>query len=633
VIHSDSRRPAGRGFQARLRTGVLSALLVAAGGGCGPANTRPASQASGPDLRVRQMLADGRHESAAAEFLRLAQLYPNRSVTYTLQAAAAWLDAGNPRNAAALLEKLDVRPPGGNEALHRRLLLARIANTDGRADDALALAESVPAQAAPELRALRQVVLAEAYELDASYLAAARERSALTALPDSARQERADNAQRLWSNLQRAGSAELETAALSADPAFAAWLELAGIHRRLSGSPGALRHAVAAWRNAHPDHPGIRISDTLLAPDRIVQTEPQHIALLLPLTGPFAGAAAAIRDGFLAAWYEQARPGTMVSVYDTNSLNILDRYEEALAAGADFVVGPLERAAVASLAQSGRISATTLALNVTDAAGDFGAAGPGAPQLLQFGLPLEEEARLVARRAYFDGHVRALVISPENDWGRRLSSAFAEEWRTLGGMVVDHASYPPEAFDLSEPVKELFNIDSSDRRIGMLRERLSRGLQAEPRLREDGDMIFMAAVPVAARQIAPQFRYFRAEHIPVYASSHAFTGIHDSQLDADLDGVRFPDMPWVVAPPSSLQSTVNRNWKAESSPFRRLYAFGTDAFRLISALPGIASRNRERLRGESGELYLAEGGRIYRNLPWAQFVNGVPRLLDGPASR
>src|SRR3989338_6374254 len=79
---------------------------------------------------------------------------------------------------------------------------------------------------------------------------------------------------------------------------------------------------------------------------------PQHIALLLPLSGPLSPYATAIRNGFFTAYYEQKnRTGTApsISVMDTTGQPIQTVYKTAVAQGADFIVGPLDKTNVTAL--------------------------------------------------------------------------------------------------------------------------------------------------------------------------------------------------------------------------------------------------------------------------------------------
>ena len=68
--------------------------------------------------------------------------------------------------------------------------------------------------------------------------------------------------------------------------------------------------------------------------------QPRQIALLLPLSGRPEAAGSAVRDGFLAAYYDYGsttRP--RLRLYDVAARDAPSAYLQALADGSDFVVG------------------------------------------------------------------------------------------------------------------------------------------------------------------------------------------------------------------------------------------------------------------------------------------------------
>ena len=358
--------------------------------------------------------------------------------------------------------------------------------------------------------------------------------------------------------------------------------------------------------------------------------QPQQIALLLPFRGGYRKAAEAVRDGFIAAWHDAGDYKPALRIYDANALNVEQMYAQAVAEGADFVVGPLEKQAIEELAKLTELPVPVLALNQAQAGPGEKPAGPGVlPSLMQFGLSPEDEARQVAQRARLDGRGRALVIVPNDPWGQRLHRAFRDAWLPLGGRVLERISYDPQGKDYSLPVRRLLNIDASEERARRLRRKLNVALRSEARLRQDADLIFMAAFPVAARQLVPQLRFHKAEGLPVYATSHVFTGSVNPQADADMNEVMFADLPWILLPragASSLRALVNEHFQAASA-YRRLHALGVDAFHLIPHLPRLAVDGAASFAGATGLLSMAGDGMINRQLLWSRIVNGKPELL------
>ena len=253
------------------------------------------------------------------------------------------------------------------------------------------------------------------------------------------------------------------------------------------------------------------------------------------------------------------------------------------------------------------------------------------PKLMQFALSPEDEAVQVAETAMSDGHKLALVITPDMPWGERIADAFKQRWLELGGGILEQVNFESDGKDFGSPVKELLNIDSSEQRGKDLRSRLGIKIHHVDRRRGDADFIFTAAVPGDARQLFPQFRFHRGGDIPVYSTSHVFTGTVDTAKDTDLNNVLFLDMPWVLditRQLSLIQDSLNRNWDQEKSPFKRLYALGIDAYHLIPETGRLKAEKNSYFEGETGDLTIGENNIIKRKLRRAHFVNGKPVLLN-----
>ena len=426
--------------------------------------------------------------------------------------------------------------------------------------------------------------------------------------------------------------ASLQRYRLSSTPLLAGWLELAIIYKTKFFKPDQLELAISLWKEQHPQHPANHtITGNILLASTENYVRPAHIALCLPLSGLYEWASQAIRDGFLAAWFTTTDYKPVISIYDCDALNVDKVYMDAIRDGADFVVGPLEKSAIANLLANNEIKVTTLALNQIDtpltenATADNGTL----PKLIQFGLFPEDEARQAAVRMRDDGYKRALVITPNNDQGQRLYDAFRSAWDSAGGVIMDHTKYPDKTEEYKTWVKSLLNVNASEKRSVNLRNRLNRSIESETRLRNDADVIFMAASPVSGRRIVPEFRFFQTG-LPIYSTSDIFTGIINPQQDKDLDGVIFNQIPWILDPAkqkSFLQQSINKLWSAQKSAYRKFYALGIDAYQLIPHLAQMSTRDHLYYPGETGELRLLKDGHIQRKLMWAKFSQGIPIVL------
>ena len=195
--------------------------------------------------------------------------------------------------------------------------------------------------------------------------------------------------------------------------------------------------------------------------------------------------------GISRHWRSASRPS--LRFYNANTANIDSVYPLAISEGAELVVGPLQKDAVDVLADGRELQLPTLALNHLSSRA--AQSPPPAQRLFQFGLPPEDEARQIAERAWLEGFERAVCVTPDDAWGRRLQEAFARHWRALGGVVLEHVSYPPATRDFAAPIKELLNVTGSVQRARELAAVVGQKVEGEPRRRMDVDFVFMAAFP------------------------------------------------------------------------------------------------------------------------------------------
>lgn len=352
-----------------------------------------------------------------------------------------------------------------------------------------------------------------------------------------------------------------------------------------------------------------------------------HVALLLPLTGRQAAAAATIRDGFLTAYYVSPtadRP--RLRLYDTGSTSVAEAVSAAMRAGARFIVGPLTRDEVAAAAQLPAPRPPILALNFLPT----GSESP--PAFYQFALSPEAEAREVARRVLADGHTLGIALAPEGDWGSRVLAAFREALTAGGGTLLAAARYEPQLTSYAPAISAVLGIDESNERYKRVRSIVGGRLGFEPRRRADIQFIFAPASAASARLLTPQLRYFFAGNLPTYATSEAFEP--NPTANEDLDGLEFPDMPWMLGSglADSVRLAASAAWPVGGPSRSRLFAFGFDAYRLLRALhpaPGAPPPDAGSIsvEGLTGHLTLDATGHVQRALEWARMRDGQPRLL------
>jgi len=569
---------------------------------------------------------------AAREYQVLAkQATPPQRQHYALKAVESLIKAGQVREAREQLRDSDLARLNAAFQARKQILEAQLAALEDRPDESLRLLAQ--AEKAPNLnpaliaeiyrvRALAEVSLDQ--PLNAVKSLITRERVIV------AREQVIGNQQELWQILSTLSRTQLDRERqVTLDPVLSGWLDLAIAALENAGSRAALANAIDGWRKTHLGHPA---SDDFLKsvarprPGQIGRVD--KIALLLPLTSDHARAAAAVRDGFLAMDAANPNPDKpRVSVIDTGTdpAGILAAYDAAVRDGAQLIVGPLGLEAVDHIVRKTSLEVPTLLLS--HATDDIDAS----KTVFQFGLPPEQEAIQAAERAWLDGHRQAAVLYPASAWGRRMQTAFTGAWQRLGGIVVTGQDYLLDQSDYTEPVKRLLNIIQSEARKDRIESVVKMKLKFEARPREDIDFIFLATDPRHARLIKPQLNYHRAARVSVYTTSHVFTGRGDPNKDTDLDGILFPDMPWMLVGDgrvAELRKTLQPSWPYAQTGLDRLFALGVDAYAVVPHLNRLNSENAVRFGGVTSGLSLGRGGRLHRQLLWAQFRKGVPVLVD-----
>ena len=107
----------------------------------------------------------------------------------------------------------------------------------------------------------------------------------------------------------------------------------------------------------------------------------------------------------------------------------------------------------------------------------------------------------------------------------------------------------------------------------------------------------------------------------------------DGRVDADLNGLTFTDMPWMIAPGSGRSATLRGETEAAYGDLRdrgRLFALGHDAWLVQEGLRnGRFSTGSGELEGVTGQLVLDGSRSVRRGLRWAEIRNSTLRLLDG----
>ncbi len=588
------------------------------------------SGSSSQTRRAEKLLAAGKNLEAASIFWAEAETRPSpQKEALQIRAAEAVLQPKTKLQAQQYLDAIDESILTKDLLVRKRVASAELALLNGQPQLALDAAPeklvNVSEKYNPHLLAVRAKALKSAGMMKKSI----ETRIALNQLLRKPAQRKKNN-ELIWQTLLNTNNAELNSwSSSNNNPELAAWLNLVAIQKQPHENQASIDNAIQQWRIKYSKHriPN-HIINSITEDYASFHIAPNKIALLLPLTGRYSRVAEAVYAGITTAreFDDAFNPPPELVIYDTgdNPTSALSYYQRAVTEGADFIIGPFQKDAVRTLANQGSLSVPTLSLNYSDSELE------GAQNLYQFGLLPEDEAKQVAERASFENKGAALVLVPEGEWGTRLLSSFTNRFHELGGSVLQAERYFPQNSDYSVAIKSLLQLNQSEQRRRIVQSIVKAEVEFEPRRRQDADFVFIAASPQQARLIRPQLSYHFASDLPVYATSHVFSGNENISADKDINGITYCDVPWLLSNDPSmelLRDSLDLQSTSSSSRLPRFAALGIDAYQVIPHLQRLAANDFDRYQGATGKLSIDAQNRIYRQLTWAKFEKGRPETL------
>lgn len=323
---------------------------------------------------------------------------------------------------------------------------------------------------------------------------------------------------------------------------------------------------------------------------------PNQLAVLLPVTGSLAVAAASVRDGILSGFYAENRRRPGIKVYDTagSADGVQRATAQALADGAQLILGPLGRDEVGAIFSQNDPGIPVIALN----RGPM----PPTPGNASFALSPEEEG-FVAADHLADRHLlRAFVISQRDDTAQRTLTAFRDQLRVRGGDVVAELS----ADDTATPLQSALA-----------------SAKAPP------DAVFLALRAAPARVAAGQLATSSISGLPRISSSLILSGGGNTRQDVVFDGIELPELPWLIGQRPALPSpdTLAKTMPSARGGAQALFAFGMDAWKLAAYFDRLSNDPNFSISGATGDLRIDSFGTVQRDPTWAVFSGGRPRAV------
>ena len=337
------------------------------------------------------------------------------------------------------------------------------------------------------------------------------------------------------------------------------------------------------------------------AGDRDGYRPPRKLAVLLPMSGELATAAAPVRDGLLAGYYAERREKPELVFYDTGGApsGAIGARERALAEGADQIVGPLGRDEVSSLFNAAQ-AVPLLALNRGNTAPPDNAA--------DFSLAPEDEGAAAAAYVLARNARQVLVLSNGDDHALRSVDSFRSRLEAGGGAIVGTLAITGD-----QPGDQTPALRAAASREGGI------------------DAVLIALRGNEARLLTPQLFAAGLGQKLLVATSQLVSGTGTPDEDRALDGIAFASEPWTTGGIAALPSpqTLAGDLPTARGPAARLFAFGYDAWLLSAYLQHLAGDPEASVDGATGRLSLDPGGNVVRMPAWATFRNGIVVPLAG----
>lgn len=539
--------------------------------------------------------------AAAERYLRLAsQSQPPARQALELYAAQSFYQAGATQRALQTLGGIDSQRLNTGARQLEQLIWARVALQAALPERALAALARVPAQGLPlTTRIERLGLLAAAQRQNGDPIAAAKTLAEIDPLLDSPHERRANQVSLLMT-LATLPSAERAQLSRRGPGRLRPWASLLDLLARHEQADAGFMADFRTWRarqggSSKIDESLARAYYATLAGDYAPETDTW---LLLPEGGRFGGAAAAIYRGVQVA-DEHNISGQRPRLTRTNSADDAQAaYARALSAGAQQIIGPLQKQAVDRLTEGSMVAVPTLALNRNTNARAL------PDDLVQFALAPEDEAVSAANVAWRSGLRSALLLYPQGPWGDRLASAFRQHWRALGGAIAGETLYGTTLASKGNSIETLLTPDT-------------------------GEFIFLVATAADAHAIWAPLHTANLHQRPVIATSHVHAG--GQTREAALAGLYFVDMPWLLENSTRQPAAIRRLRQVsagQSATLDRLYAMGLDSYRLAPYVSAMRNHPGHFFTGASGGLSLDGTGRIHRELLLGRFTAAGPIQVE-----
>ncbi len=319
-----------------------------------------------------------------------------------------------------------------------------------------------------------------------------------------------------------------------------------------------------------------------------VGTGPVRIALLVPLSGRFAGLGKALLDAAQLALFDIGNERLLLLPFDTagTSQGTVDAMRAAVAGRVHIVLGPLFASGIRAAGPIARAAGVPVIGFSTDRS----VAGNG---IYIMGFTVEQQISRIVDHAIAQGRYRHAALIPDSEYGRHVLSAYRIALARRGGELVQVEQYQEREDALFEPVKRIANYEARSQALREEREALAdfgeddelaqELLRALARKETLGDLTYSAILLPAGgniiRALAPLLPYYEIDPKQIMFLGTGLWDDPDLRLEPALAGARFAGVR-----PRDVELFAAHYKSAYGTTPARLASLAYDAVALTAAL-------------------------------------------------
>ena len=417
--------------------------------------------------------------------------------------------------------------------------------------------------------------------------------------------ERYENEALLWSLLINQDTAYLESVHLSSDnKALSEWAKLA-LHFKTyaTANPKTWELLVDQWYSNNITSMPLNL--------QLIEDIKEHnvnaikingpinqVTLLLPSKSKYKVVSDAIEKGFRdAAAFYMPQLQIRKTDYTNNTGLIQSSYLNPQKQG-HLIIGPLGKAHAKTFAEKvNNVSIPTILLGKPPV--------DNIKNVIQFSLTPEDEVNAIIEKMIIDGKSEVIIVHPDTPKGNRLVSEFRNISNLSQLRVADVVKYDKSNYNTSQ-IKSRIN---SQYQI--------HGVKAA---------VFLVAESESARIIHSDYKS-AFNDLTTYSTSSVYQGKIDVIQDRALNGIIFPEMPWMIKSQSFVPRTIQHDFNGAYTALDRYYAYGIDLLLITNYLSEHSTLKNNIIEGTTANLQANNKNKINRLFKWYQYIGAQPVAL------